>query len=272
MRHVYSVIALAGLIVCTDAGDANAQRNGYGRGGRGGVGVTISGAGITIGQPGNGYYGNQGYRPYSQNYGNSFGYGGFGNGYNQGFGFNQGFGLNQGYGYNQGFGYNNNRGYYSPAPVYNTTPYYTTPYYTTPNVTQYYTTPNPTTTYTTPNYVVPATYSTPLVQNAIPQQTAPMVTLAQNRAYITVKVPTTDAQVWFAGTTTEATGTERLFNSPVLEVGQTFKYAIKASWTIDGKTKEQTRDVEFRAGQSTTVDFRVDQNENAPQSESDLNK
>ena len=101
---------------------------------------------------------------------------------------------------------------------------------------------------------------------------APVVTPAQNRAYITVKVPTTDAQVWFAGTTTEATGTERLFNSPVLEAGKTFKYAIKASWTIDGKTKEQTRDVEFQAGQSTTVDFRVAQSENVPQSESDLNK
>ena len=234
MRHVYSVIALAGLIVCADAGDANAQRNGNGRGGngRGGFGVTIGG--VTIGQPG-----------YSQNFGNSFGNGGFGNGYNQ------------------GFGYNNNRNYYSPAPVYNTTPYYTTP-----NATTYYSTPN-----AMPNYVVPATYSTPLVQNAIPlQQTAPMVTLAQNRAYITVKVPTTDAQVWFAGTTTEATGTERLFNSPVLEAGQTFKYAIKASWTIDGKTKEQTRDVEFRAGQSTTVDFRVPQSENVPQSEFELNK
>ena len=71
---------------------------------------------------------------------------------------------------------------------------------------------------------------------------------------------------------TEATGTERLFNSPVLEAGKTFKYAIKASWTIDGKTKEQTRDVEFQAGQSTTVDFRVAQSENVPQSESDLNK
>lgn len=96
--------------------------------------------------------------------------------------------------------------------------------------------------------------------------------MVQNRAYITVKVPTTDAQVWFAGTTTDATGTERLFNSPVLEAGQTFKYAIKASWTIDGKTKEQTRDVEFRAGQSKTVDFRVPQPENSKQSESDSTK
>ncbi len=249
MRNAFSVIALAGLIVCADAGDANAQRNGYGRGGggRGGVGVTISGAGITIGQPGYGYYGNPGYGSYPRNYGNSFGYGnpGYQN-YGNSFGY-RGFGngYNSGYGYNSGLGLGYNRSYYSPAPVYNSMPYYTTP-----------------------NYVVPATYSIPLVDNSVPmQQATPTASVAQNRAYITVIVPTTDAEVWIAGTTTDVKGAERLFHSPVLEAGKTFKYAIKAKWTIDGKTSEQTRDVEFQAGQSTRVDFRTPQSENALQRE-----
>lgn len=276
MRKVFSAIALAGLIVCSDTGDADAQV--FGRGGRGGPAVTISGAGVTFGQPNNGYYGNQGFNQFGNGYGNQ-GFNQFGNGYygNQGYqSYNQNYnnrgfgnGYNSGYGYNSSLSYGNNRNYYAPAPAYNSTQYYTTP-----NATTYYSTPNNMTpTYSTPNNVIPAAYSTPLTGNSTPnQQVTPMVSNAQNRAYITVIVPTADAQVLFAGTKTTTTGTERLFNSPVLEAGQTYKYSIVARWTVDGKTKEQTREVEFRAGQNASVDFRSNQDENLDRTESNPTK
>ncbi len=73
-------------------------------------------------------------------------------------------------------------------------------------------------------------------------------------ALIDVRVPP-DAQVTFDGDTTSQTGPNRLFSSPPLDRGQAYHYTVTARFTQNGRPVEQTRRVEVRAGQRTTVDF-----------------
>jgi uncharacterized protein (TIGR03000 family) len=75
-----------------------------------------------------------------------------------------------------------------------------------------------------------------------------------NAALIEVRVPPV-AQVTFDGEATRQQGPDRIFSSPSLEPGKNYHYDVKARWTENGKPMEQTRRVEVRAGQRTTVDF-----------------
>jgi uncharacterized protein (TIGR03000 family) len=77
-------------------------------------------------------------------------------------------------------------------------------------------------------------------------------------ALIEVLVPP-DAQVSFDGDTTSQTGPNRLFSSPPLDRGQAYHYTVTARFTQNGRPVEQTRRVEVRAGQRTTVNFLQDQ-------------
>ena len=73
-------------------------------------------------------------------------------------------------------------------------------------------------------------------------------------AMIDVQVPA-DAKVWFGDVPTKQTGAMRSFSSPSLEPNATYHYTIRAQWDDNGKMKEETRSVEVRAGQTSTVDF-----------------
>jgi len=64
-----------------------------------------------------------------------------------------------------------------------------------------------------------------------------------------------DAKIWFEDAATQQTGEWRTFASPPLEGGQTFHYTIHAVWNENGKTMDQIRTVEVRAGQTTNIDF-----------------
>jgi uncharacterized protein (TIGR03000 family) len=81
-----------------------------------------------------------------------------------------------------------------------------------------------------------------------------MGTIADAKAHVMVRVPASDAQVWFDDHRTQQTGTQRNFDSPSLESG-TYSYKIRAKWRQDGKDKEQTRTVRVQPGQRVTVDF-----------------
>ena len=75
MRQAFTVLASAGLILLLSASDASAQRSGYGgrssnRGCSSGYGNGGSYSHSSYGSP---FYGAQAYRPYSQNYGDSYG-------------------------------------------------------------------------------------------------------------------------------------------------------------------------------------------------------
>jgi uncharacterized protein (TIGR03000 family) len=79
---------------------------------------------------------------------------------------------------------------------------------------------------------------------------------AGGQATIDVRVPAADAEVSFEGNNTRQTGPRRLFQSPMVEAGQTFFYKIRAKWKRpDGTVVDQERTVGVRANETTVVDF-----------------
>jgi uncharacterized protein (TIGR03000 family) len=84
----------------------------------------------------------------------------------------------------------------------------------------------------------------------------PQSQAATGQANIDVRVPAADAEVLFEGTNTRQAGVRRLFQSPVLQVGTTYYYKIRARWKQqDGTVTEQERSVGVRANETTAVDF-----------------
>jgi uncharacterized protein (TIGR03000 family) len=79
--------------------------------------------------------------------------------------------------------------------------------------------------------------------------------LAQGQAAIEVRVPVADAEVFFENINTRQNGLKRQFLSPVIEVGTTYFYKVRARWKQDGKAVDQTRTVGVRANESFVVDF-----------------
>ena len=129
--------------------------------------------------------------------------------------------------------------------------YYSSPgYYSTPGY--YYSQPSY-------SYVVPSGESPSVIT-----QTSLYEPVSQNQAYLTITVPNADAQVWLQGIETTSRGMERTFYSPPLESNSNYTYTVKARWMVDGKPVEQMRDVPIKAGQRSTVDFRLPANESAP--------
>jgi uncharacterized protein (TIGR03000 family) len=79
-------------------------------------------------------------------------------------------------------------------------------------------------------------------------------------AYVTVVVPTPDAQVWIEDNETRQTGTQvRQFVSPPLEPGKPFHYDIRVRWQQGDRPMEQTRSVDVRAGARAMADFNTGQ-------------
>jgi uncharacterized protein (TIGR03000 family) len=77
-------------------------------------------------------------------------------------------------------------------------------------------------------------------------------------AQLTVIVPP-DADVFFDGSPTEETGSERVFTTPALAPGQSFYYEIEAQWSANGQAIDRTRKVTVTAGEKVTVDFTTSQ-------------
>jgi uncharacterized protein (TIGR03000 family) len=73
-------------------------------------------------------------------------------------------------------------------------------------------------------------------------------------AVVCVHVPS-DAQVWFDGTPTQLTGSDRTFQSPALPAGEAFHYAVRARWTEGGKSFEQFQMVTVQAGRQAQIRF-----------------
>jgi uncharacterized protein (TIGR03000 family) len=114
---------------------------------------------------------------------------------------------------------------------------------------------------TTPRgYAAPPTTTTivpPPTYNATPApdpRPSPAVQ-PDSRAHLQVHVPSPDAQLFFDGSPTRQKGTDRLFASPALALGQTYQYVVEARWTENGRAVDQTRSVTVSAGQTAVVDF-----------------
>jgi uncharacterized protein (TIGR03000 family) len=77
----------------------------------------------------------------------------------------------------------------------------------------------------------------------------------EGRVRIDVRLPQSDAQVWFQGNKTKQTGTERAFLSPPLSPGGEYVYEITARWMEKGKEVTQKRSVPVHPGERVKVDF-----------------
>jgi uncharacterized protein (TIGR03000 family) len=76
--------------------------------------------------------------------------------------------------------------------------------------------------------------------------------LDSHRALIELRVPRS-AELWFQGQEFPGTGSVRMFVSPVLEPGEKYSYSVRARWSENGKTKEETRKVPVHAGDRVYV-------------------
>ena len=72
---------------------------------------------------------------------------------------------------------------------------------------------------------------------------------------LSVKVPQPAAEVMVDGRKTAQTGTDRIFESPPLETGQTYKYTVTARWMERGQTVEVSKVVTGTPGEVVRVDF-----------------
>ena len=171
------------------------------------------------------------------------GYGGYNHGYHSG-----GYGHNYyGGGYNHGY-YGSGIGVYLGSPVYGYgSPYYGSSYFYDPS----YNYVQPSYSYVQPSTVTPAYYYSPQDRDRSVMPAAD-VAFAAN---FEIRVPE-GAEIWFEGEKTSQTGSVRVFASPAVQSGRSFTYDVRARWTsADGKVVDQTRQVQFRAGQSIGVDF-----------------
>jgi uncharacterized protein (TIGR03000 family) len=163
-----------------------------------------------------------------------------------------------GWGYSPGISIGVGRGgYYAPYSYYGGLGY--SPYYLGSGYGY-----SPSYYYTTPSYgVIPMTYAQPAPMQ-IRQSYYPVPTTVLQSVSVTVLVPAADAQVWFENRATSQQGTERLFESPLLEPNHNFTYTIKARWLENGKAVDGERRVSVQAGQSVTVNFRESSGESVP--------
>ena len=101
--------------------------------------------------------------------------------------------------------------------------------------------------------VVPRdTYYAPQLPTAEPLSAPPV---QSNVARIRVIVPDPQAKVWFDGSLTSQTGTDRLYHTPSLAPGGTYSYRIRASWTQNGEPMIQEQVVSVTPGQTSVADF-----------------
>ena len=106
-------------------------------------------------------------------------------------------------------------------------------------------------------YAPPVEYYSPPIQYYSPPTPyyEPPAQAVADYANIRVTVPDPQARVWFDGTLTTQTGTDRLFYTPSLTAGSTYSYQIRASWMQGGREVSQERTISVTPGQTTLVDF-----------------
>ena len=99
-------------------------------------------------------------------------------------------------------------------------------------------------------YTPPVDYFTPPAPYYVPPRAA-----TADSATVRVILPDPQARVWFDGTLTNQTGTERVFSTPSLTMGSTYSYEVRASWLQGGQELTQRRAISVTPGQTTVVDF-----------------
>jgi uncharacterized protein (TIGR03000 family) len=95
----------------------------------------------------------------------------------------------------------------------------------------------------------------PPAQDAGPPPEDAQPPVRDNAAHLMLLVPAT-AEVWFEGSPTRQTGTQREFVTPVLSPGKTYVYSIRVRAAAeDGRATDETREIRVRANDWWSIDF-----------------
>ena len=70
-----------------------------------------------------------------------------------------------------------------------------------------------------------------------------------------VRLPDANAKLWIEGQEMTSQGLERAFISPPIDPGSRYVYTMRAQWSENGKTKDETRQVRVAPNDRVTVDF-----------------
>jgi uncharacterized protein (TIGR03000 family) len=76
-------------------------------------------------------------------------------------------------------------------------------------------------------------------------------------ARLTVRLPNPQAELWIDRRTTSQQGSERAFESPELNLGESYQYKLIAQWVENGQERAESREVTVQAGKSMIVDFSI---------------
>jgi len=98
-------------------------------------------------------------------------------------------------------------------------------------------------------------YYSPSMMAQPAYEQAPPVAELDSRAFVTIRVPMTDAQVWIEDQKTSETETTREYRSPPLEQGHHYTYEIQAQWKQDGQVYKQARKFPVNPGDRILVEF-----------------
>jgi uncharacterized protein (TIGR03000 family) len=72
---------------------------------------------------------------------------------------------------------------------------------------------------------------------------------------LSVRLPQPAAEVFVDGKKTTQTGTDRIFESPLLEGGKSYEYTLTARWIERGQVVEMSKVVSGTPGAVVRVDF-----------------
>lgn len=87
-----------------------------------------------------------------------------------------------------------------------------------------------------------------------PKEKGGLGLILPGRAKLVLDVPA-DAKVFIDDQPTASTGTKRVFNTPALNVGETYYYMIRVETSRDGKPIAETRRIVFRANDDLRFTF-----------------
>jgi len=79
--------------------------------------------------------------------------------------------------------------------------------------------------------------------------------IAEDRAYITIQLPVSRAEIWIEGEKSVQDRASQEYISPPLTPGKKYYYQVRARWTENGKAVEQKRTFEIYPGKPVLVDF-----------------
>jgi uncharacterized protein (TIGR03000 family) len=101
-------------------------------------------------------------------------------------------------------------------------------------------------------------YSTPYTYGYSMPYTAPGLSSTGVVNDVVVQLPIANAKVWINGVEMKGTGkSTRLVSVPDAGAGQNHVFKIKATWTIDGKTKSEERTVPLNGSGRQVVNFLI---------------